>query len=114
MSSFYSIPGPAATIQVGTVTTLAPNNPATVNNVGTAQAALLNFGIPGGEQGPAGTAGSRYLDEITAIALRGGINIGIPGAMPYGVGAAPPESGSFLGIDFSAYNPIHVASGSFM
>jgi flagellar basal body rod protein FlgF len=40
---------------VGTVTTLAAGTQATVTNSGTAQAAVLNFGIP---QGVAGTGGS--------------------------------------------------------
>ena len=47
--------GGAATMSVGTVTTLAAGAPATVTNSGTAGAAVLNFGIP---QGAAGTSGS--------------------------------------------------------
>lgn len=49
--------GAAATIQVGTVTTLEPGEQATVENVGTENAAILNFGIPKGEQGEPGTGG---------------------------------------------------------
>lgn len=41
--------GPAATIAVGTTTTLAPNSPATVVNSGTSGAAIFDFGIPEGE-----------------------------------------------------------------
>lgn len=40
------IAGPAATIAVGTTTSLAPGSPATVTNVGSTFAAVLNFGIP--------------------------------------------------------------------
>jgi hypothetical protein len=47
--------GSAATVTLGTVTTLAAGSPATVTNTGTPQAAVLNFGIP---QGPAGAPGS--------------------------------------------------------
>jgi hypothetical protein len=47
--------GAAATVSMGTVTTLAAGSQATVTNSGTAQAAVLNFGIP---QGAAGTGGS--------------------------------------------------------
>jgi collagen type VII alpha len=47
--------GTTATVNVGTVTTLAAGVSATVSNSGTATAAVLNFGIP---QGAAGTAGS--------------------------------------------------------
>jgi hypothetical protein len=47
--------GAASTVSVGTVTTLAAGAQVTVTNSGTAQAAVLNFGIP---QGAAGTGGS--------------------------------------------------------
>jgi hypothetical protein len=50
--------GTAATVSVGTVTTLAAGSAATVTNSGTAQNAVLNFGIPQGAQGAAGTGGS--------------------------------------------------------
>ena len=46
--------GQAATIQVGAVITLAPGQPATVTNTGTDTAAILNFGIPRGEDGAGG------------------------------------------------------------
>ena len=50
--------GAAATVTVGTVTTLAAGSAATVANVGTADAAVLNFGIPQGAAGTAGSGGS--------------------------------------------------------
>jgi hypothetical protein len=50
--------GAAATIQVGTVTTLTVGSAATVTNVGTANAAVLNFGIPQGATGATGPSGS--------------------------------------------------------
>ena len=43
--------GEAATIQVGTVTTLSPSQPAYVQNVGTEQNAIFNFGITKGDSG---------------------------------------------------------------
>lgn len=46
--------GRAGTIEVGTVTTLAPGEPATVINVGTETDAKLDFGIP---EGPPGNDG---------------------------------------------------------
>jgi hypothetical protein len=46
-----------ASVTVGTVTTLAAGAPATVTNVGTAQDAVLNFGIPAGEDGTDGADG---------------------------------------------------------
>lgn len=62
-------PGPAATVSVGSTTTLSPGSSATVTNSGTGLAAILNFGIPRGEHGiqgiqgipgPAGTSGVVY------------------------------------------------------
>jgi hypothetical protein len=50
--------GAAATVSVGTVTTLAPGAAATVSNSGTANSAVLNFGIPQGATGAAGSGGS--------------------------------------------------------
>ncbi len=49
--------GDAATIEVGTTTTLAPGSPATVTNVGSSSAAEFNFGIPEGERGETGDPG---------------------------------------------------------
>lgn len=45
------IPGSAATIAVGTTTTLAAGEDATVDNSGTSSAAVLDFGIPRGDTG---------------------------------------------------------------
>ena len=56
-------PGPAATVTVGSTTTLSAGSSATVTNSGSSLAAVLNFGIPRGNdgadgaQGPAGPAG---------------------------------------------------------
>lgn len=49
--------GAAATINVNSTTTLAAGSPATVVNIGSISAALLDFGIPQGEQGPPGPPG---------------------------------------------------------
>lgn len=54
--------GDAATIAVGTVTTLAANAAATVQNVGTSSAAVFNFGIP---QGIPGTTDHTQLANLT-------------------------------------------------
>ena len=51
-------PGAAATIAVGTTTTLAAGNPATVSNSGTSSAAVFDFGIPKGADGTDGTDGT--------------------------------------------------------
>ena len=47
----------AATVSVGNVTTGAPGSQASVTNSGTASAAVLDFVIPRGDQGPAGPQG---------------------------------------------------------
>ena len=59
--------GTAATVSIGAVTTLAPDAPATVTNSGTAQAAVLNFGIPQGATGPAGTGTSSGGNSFAAM-----------------------------------------------
>ena len=46
--------GTAGTITIGTVTTVAAGDPATVTNVGTPEAAILNFNIPSGATGSQG------------------------------------------------------------
>jgi hypothetical protein len=51
-------PGEAATITIGTTTTLEAGSDATVINTGTATAAILNFGIPRGADGQDGEDGS--------------------------------------------------------
>ena len=47
--------GQAATIQIGTVTTGKPGSQASVTNSGTQSDVILNFTIPQGPRGPAGT-----------------------------------------------------------
>lgn len=50
--------GDAATIAVGTTTTLPPGFNAGVANGGTSKAAIFNFAIPRGDTGPTGPSGS--------------------------------------------------------
>lgn len=54
--------GAAATIQVGQVTTLPAGQQATVTNVGTANAARFDFGIPKGQDGADGAPGQDGQD----------------------------------------------------
>lgn len=61
-------PGTAATIQVGTVTTLDPGQTATVQNAGTENEAIFNFGIPKGATGAAGPSGYKKITAITVSA----------------------------------------------
>ena len=50
--------GAAATIEVGTTSTLAPGEDATVTNIGTTSAATFDFGIPRGADGAKGDPGT--------------------------------------------------------
>lgn len=54
VSDFQAILNAFEAVSIGTVTTLAAGEDATVENVGTEGEAILNFGIPAGETGPAG------------------------------------------------------------
>lgn len=53
--------GDAATISIGTVTTLPAGSQATVENVGTPTASIFNFGLP---QGAQGEKGGTYVAQI--------------------------------------------------
>ena len=68
-------PGQAATITVGTTTT----GPASVTNVGTSSAAVLNFSVPQGAQGAAGTPGTNGAPGAAATIAVGSVNTGAPG-----------------------------------
>lgn len=56
----------ATTIEVGTTTTLTPGSPATVTNVGTDYAQILNFGIPQGAVG-AGTGDMLKTENLSGL-----------------------------------------------
>lgn len=59
--------GQAATIAVGTTTTLSPGASATVTNSGTSSAAVFNFGIPKGETGATGATGPANTLSIGTV-----------------------------------------------
>jgi len=58
--------GAAATVQVGSVTTSAAGTTVAVQNVGSANAAVLNFSIPQGARGATGDAGLSYKGTWSA------------------------------------------------
>jgi len=58
----------AATITVGTTTTLAPGASATVTNVGDQFAAIFDFGIPEGLKGDTGDAATIAVGTVTTVA----------------------------------------------
>lgn len=87
MSSFYSIPGPAGTIQVGTVTTGTPEEDVEVTNSGTSNAAILNFKIPQGVKGDKGDPGTMSIagagtNSAPAISFAGDTDTGINNSNP--------------------------------
>ena len=67
LSMELGTPGPSPTITVGTTTTLAPGSPATVTDVGTALAAVFDFGIPQGTQGTQGIQGIQGPAGATGV-----------------------------------------------
>lgn len=60
--------GPAATIEVGDVTTVPFGDPATVTNSGDANAAVFDFEIPAGEDGAAGDAATIAVGTVSTVA----------------------------------------------
>jgi len=72
--------GDAATIAVGTTTTLAPGSSATVANAGTSSAAVFNFGIPAGQTGATGATGSQGPAGTAATIEAGTTTTGAPGS----------------------------------
>lgn len=85
-------PGPAGadgvspTIEIGTTTTLDPNVPASVTNVGTDTALVLNFAIPRGARGVAGTNGTdgtNGIDGVTPTITVGTVETLAPDATAY-------------------------------
>lgn len=65
--------GKAATIKVGTVSTLPAGSNASVVNRGDENAAVFDFGIPRGQQGPQGPQGERGLQGPQGEPGRDGI-----------------------------------------
>lgn len=72
-------PGAAATVAVGTTTTGNPGTSASVTNVGTSSAAVLNFTIPKGDKGDTGATGSPGTPGAAATVAVGTTTTGNPG-----------------------------------
>jgi hypothetical protein len=75
--------GPAGTIEIGTVTTGSPGSSATVTNVGTSTAAILDIEIPRGNTGANGSgsgdmlAANNLSDVADAATARGNLGLEI-------------------------------------
>lgn len=91
-------PGPAATIAVGTVTTVDPAAPATVTNSGTSSAAVFDFEIPKSDEGP-GVAAGGTTGQLLAKNSGTDYDTGWTTVTSATVGAAPatPTVGANLG-----------------
>lgn len=75
----YNIEGKAAaTITVGSTTTAAAGESASVENVGTENAAVLNFSIPRGAVGPQGAAGTIIVGNVESGPTAAVTNTGTP------------------------------------
>lgn len=87
-------PGAAATVAVGSVTTIAYGNPATVINSGTAAAAILNFQIPRGPAGAAAPIGTGLGYSEAGIEVTNGLVQALPLSWPpvHTVSFAPGSS----------------------
>jgi hypothetical protein len=59
------VPGTAATLSVGDVSTVTTGNPATVTNVGTTSAAVFDLEIPEGQTGAPGAAATIAVGTVT-------------------------------------------------
>lgn len=81
--------GDAATIQIGTITTLEPNQNATVINSGTVNDAVLNFGIPKGDKGDKGEPGA--IQTVNGKAPDASGNVTIDTASNYSELAGKPS-----------------------
>lgn len=82
-------PGQAATISVGSTTTGAPGTNASVTNVGTSSAAVLNFTVPRGATGAAGAPGAPGAPGQAAT-----VNVGTTTTGAAGTSASVTNSGT--------------------
>jgi hypothetical protein len=100
LGQITGIQGQAATISVGTTTTLPAGQSASVSNVGTEQDAVFNFGIPKGADGTAASvqvgtvttlpAGQMATVQNSGTATNAVLNFGIPKGQD-GDGVQPVE-----------------------
>jgi len=65
--------GESASVSVGTTTTLQAGQNASVENVGTTQNAIFNFGIPKGADGTNGTNGTDGYSPSASVSQSGSI-----------------------------------------
>lgn len=102
--------GVAATVTIGAVSTLPPGTLATVTNVGTNSAAVLDFGIPQGQPGDTttGSAATVAVGTVTALPAGSQPTVGNSGSSS----AAVLDFGIPRGIDGSNGSDATIAIGS--
>lgn len=72
----------SGTVEIGTVTTLAPGSSATVTNAGTGYHAILDIGLPRGDVGATGPANSLAVGTVTTGAEGSTATATITGTAP--------------------------------
>lgn len=91
------VSGAAATISIGTTTTLPAGSSASVVNIGTSSAAVLNFSIPQGEAGTSGGASAAGAGATFAsVHVVTGGAVGNTYYSPYANAAGTTETGAVL------------------
>lgn len=95
-------PGDPATIVIGEVTSLPPGSAPTVENVGTANDLILNWGIPRGERGEDGNTGSGLTDLTAGIEFENGLLQSLPVTWPPVLYVDAQVSGQATGITLTA------------
>jgi hypothetical protein len=101
--------GSAATVSVGTTTTLSPATSATVTNTGTSNAAVLNFGIPQGIQGPQGAQGPKGDKGADGEVTTGQMNTAIAASSVATLAAAATAAAIYTDAAITANNLAVVA-----
>jgi hypothetical protein len=74
--------GPSGTLEIGSVTTVSASTPASVVNVGTPEAAILNLTLPRGIDGIIGGPGPSNVLEIGTVVEGGSASATITGISP--------------------------------
>jgi hypothetical protein len=90
--------GTSATLAVGTVTTVAPGDPATVTNVGTSLDGIFDFEIPQGEPGDDGTCTEPCIngtDGTSSSVAVGTVNTVPPGDPAVVTNVGTPDNAIF-------------------
>jgi len=89
LSGAPGAPGQAATILIGTTTTVAAGMPALVTNSGTANAAILSFSIPQGAPGIPGQSVMTFAEPAGRNCASGGIKVVAANGTTYVCNGAP-------------------------